>query len=100
MNAVNMGDKPSATIAQVASRKTAEAAADLYPESAELILDKSYMNDIPGSVKSKDELFQRMNELEEFWGQKVSRSKMVSQLQECLKGRILKQTSFSCSTVR
>ena len=71
MTAVNMGDRPSSTIAQVALRKTAEAAADLYPESAELILNNSYMDDIPGSVKSEEgELFQRTNELEEILGAK------------------------------
>ena len=65
MTVVNMGDRPSATIAQIALRKSAEAAAEVYPESSELILKNSYMDDIPGSVRSDTELFQRMTEIEE-----------------------------------
>ena len=50
ITAVNMGDKPSATIAQIALRKTAEAVAEKYPESSEIITKNSYMDDIPASV--------------------------------------------------
>ena len=65
MTAVNMGDRPSATIAQVALRKTAEAAVDRYPESAKIILKNSYMDDIPASVKTEEEALQRMSEINE-----------------------------------
>ena len=37
ITAVNMGDRPSATIAQIALHKTAEAAAKQFPESSEII---------------------------------------------------------------
>ena len=50
MTVVNMGDKPSATIAQIALRKTAEEAKEEFPESIEIILQNSYMDDISGSV--------------------------------------------------
>ena len=55
MTAVNMGDRPSATIAQLALRKTAEEAIQTYPEAANTILRNAYMDDIPGSTASASE---------------------------------------------
>ena len=55
MTAVNMGDKPSATIAQVALRKTAQKAVGEFPEAAGIITDNSYMDDIVASVSNEQE---------------------------------------------
>ena len=52
MTAVNMGDRPSATIAQVALRKSAELFASEYPEASNLIVKNAYMDDIPASTNS------------------------------------------------
>ena len=65
MTAVNMGDRPSATIAQIALRKTAESALNRYPESANIILQNAYMDDIPGSVNTEQEAEQCMSEIDE-----------------------------------
>ena len=54
MTAVNMGDRPSATIAQVAVRKTAGMAGNEYSEAKEIIVKNSYKDDIPGSAKSRE----------------------------------------------
>ena len=55
MTVVNMGDRPSATIAQIALRKTAFSSKDKYPESTEIIIRNSYMDDIPGGANSQEE---------------------------------------------
>jgi len=55
MTAVNMGDKPSATIAQISLRKSAAEFADLHPEAAKVITDDSYMDDIASSTCSLGE---------------------------------------------
>ena len=55
MTAVNMGDKPSATIAQVALRKTAQKSLGEFPEAAGIITDNSYMDDIVASVSNEQE---------------------------------------------
>ena len=52
---VNMGDRPSATIAQVALRETAEREAHNYPEEACIIKDNAYMDDILGSTTTPEE---------------------------------------------
>ena len=52
MTKLNMGDKPSAAIAQAALRKTAEMAPDHLKEAAEIILRNSHMDDICGSTDS------------------------------------------------
>jgi len=65
MTAVNMGDKPSATIAQVALRKTAEESLYEFPEASNIILDNSYMDDISASVDCEEVAFQRMKEIED-----------------------------------
>jgi len=50
MTAVNMGDRPSATIAQIALRKSAEEESIVLPEAAKIITENSYMDDILGST--------------------------------------------------
>ena len=64
ITAVNMGDRPSATIAQVALRKTAEAAKEIFPESAHIIINNSYMDDISASVDDEAEAISRMGEID------------------------------------
>ena len=62
---VNMGDKPSATIAQVALKKTAQESQDDFPEASSIILDNSYMDDISSSVESEEVAFRCMTEIED-----------------------------------
>jgi len=64
ITAVNMGDRPSAAIAQVALRKTAEASKDIYPESAGIVINNSYMDDISASVDNESEATLRMDEID------------------------------------
>ena len=64
MTAVNMGDKPAAAIAQTALKMTAEEAMQEHPEASKIILENSYMDDIPASVASREEGLQRMREIE------------------------------------
>ena len=52
---VNMGNRPSSTIAQAALKKTADRESDTYPEEARVVQDNSYMNDILGSADSQEE---------------------------------------------
>ena len=63
ITAVNMGDRPSATIAQTALRKTAEKAAGEFPKAADIIVSNSYMDDISGSEETKAEACARMEEI-------------------------------------
>ena len=49
---VSFGDKPSATIATIALRKTAEMSRDKYPEAADIIQRNTYMDDI---IESTDD---------------------------------------------
>ena len=55
---VLFGDKPSATIATVALRKTAELSRDKYPEAADIIQRNTYMDDI---IESTDDRKQAIN---------------------------------------
>ena len=55
MTKLNMGDKPSAAIAQAALRKTAEMAPEQLNKAAEIILRNSHMDDICGSTDSIEE---------------------------------------------
>ena len=64
MTAVNMGDRPSATIAQVALRKTAEEAANSHPEASTVIIRNSYMDDILNSTDTKPESMLLRTEIE------------------------------------
>ena len=70
MTAVNMGDRPSATIAQTALRKTAQDAKQKFPEAAEIIIRNSYMDDIPGSADSMIEAKRYTKEMQEILGGK------------------------------
>ena len=49
---VSFGDKPSATIATVALRKTAQMGKEVRPEATRIILENTYMDDID-SVRDK-----------------------------------------------
>ena len=53
---VNMGDKPSSTIAQGALQKTAERESVQYPEESKIICDNTYMDDILGSVDTEADM--------------------------------------------
>ena len=55
ITAVNMGDRPSATFAIVALKKTAERKQKELPEAAKTISDNSYMDDIIDSVPNQQE---------------------------------------------
>ena len=65
ITAVNMGDRPAAAIAQTALRRTAEEARIAYPEASRLIVDNSYMDDIPGSTETKEKGLELMKQTEE-----------------------------------
>ena len=47
---VNMGDRPSGTIATVALHKTAVIGEKMYPQAAEIVINSSYVDDIVDSV--------------------------------------------------
>ena len=49
---VNFGDRPSATIAQIVLRKSADKASESFPLAARVIKENSYMDD-PGSTGYK-----------------------------------------------
>ena len=70
MTVVNMGDRPAAAIAQTALRKTAEESYKHYPEASKIILQNSYMHDIPASVKSEEERLKVTSEAEEILAKK------------------------------
>ena len=63
MTALNMGDRPSGTIAIAALRKTAGMSSDEFPRSSETILRNSYMDDIPESVKIREEALALTSEI-------------------------------------
>lgn len=75
MTRVNMGDRPSSAIAQSALQKTAEEALQNYPAAANLILQNSYMDDMPGSVDNENEALQVMNDIETILSRKGFRIK-------------------------
>ena len=56
MTAVNMGDRPSGTMAIATLRKMAEMSKDEFPRSSETILNNSYMDDIHELVTVKESL--------------------------------------------
>ncbi|XP_057294660.1 uncharacterized protein LOC130623195 [Hydractinia symbiolongicarpus] len=64
MTAVNFGDKPSATMAMVALRKTAEKQRQNYPISCKAIIDNSYMDDITDNADNAEEVIQRTREID------------------------------------
>ena len=65
ITAVNMRDRPLATIAIVALKKTAERKQKELPEAAKTISDSSYMDDIIDSVSDQQEATKRTKEIEE-----------------------------------
>ena len=64
ITAVNMGDRPSACIAQVCLRKSAERYQQEHPEAAKIIIRNAYMDDIASSSTSKDEAESNMKEMD------------------------------------
>jgi hypothetical protein len=93
MTAVNMGDRPASAIAQTALRMTAEEAAIDYPEASNLIVNNSYMDDIPASASSEKVGMKLMNDIEKlleekgfkikgwtFSGQKAKKDKSEDQV--------------------
>lgn len=64
MTSVNMGDRPSGTIAMVVLRKTAEMSKNEFPQAYETILSNSYMDDIPDSVNTEEEAEKVMKEID------------------------------------
>ena len=70
ITAVNMGDRPSATIAQIALRKTAEDAVEEYPVPADIVTNNAYMDDILGSVVAREEAMKIMDEIDKILGNK------------------------------
>ena len=61
---VNMGDRPSTAIAQIALRKTAEEVAKEFSEASKIIVKNSYMDDIPASVNTMENAQRIMKEIE------------------------------------
>ena len=55
ITAVNMGDRPSGTIATIALYKTAEMAEVQYPNEAKVIKKSSYVDDIVDSVETAEQ---------------------------------------------
>ncbi len=55
MTALNMGDRPASTIAQICLKKAAEDAVQQYPEASVAIIENSYMDDILGSSPTASE---------------------------------------------
>ena len=64
MTAVNMGDRPSATIAQIALRKSAEMSKESFPRAAEIIIESTYMDDITASTNSTKESYLLTQQIE------------------------------------
>ena len=52
---VNMGDRPSGTIATVALHKTAQISEHQFPQEADIIINSSYMDDISDSVDGRED---------------------------------------------
>ena len=55
MQVVNFGDRPSATIALIALRKTAEIFKQELPEASNMLICNSYMDDIVDCKASNEE---------------------------------------------
>ena len=68
MTVLNMGDKPSAAIAQICLKDAAESSRTEHPESSAIIEDNSYMDDILGSVATSLERALRTREITETLG--------------------------------
>ena len=63
---VSFGDKPSATIATVALRKTAQMGEELFPEAAKIVMENTYMDDIIDSVSDKRKALSITRDIERF----------------------------------
>ena len=63
ITAVNMGDRPSGTIAIVALRKTAIKGVKEYPKAAEVVINSSYVDDIVDSVGTIEEAYKLTNDI-------------------------------------
>ena len=62
---LSFGDKPDSAMAQIALRKTAEDAADTYPEAAQVLKNNTYMDDICDSVTTATRAEQLTKEVDE-----------------------------------
>lgn len=62
---LTFGDKPAPAMAQIALRKTADQAKDLYPEAAQILKNNTYMDDICDSVRTVQEAKRMTTELDE-----------------------------------
>ena len=62
---LTFGDKPAPAMPQIALRKTADQAKDLYPEAAQILKNNTYMDDICESVRSAQEAMRLTTELDE-----------------------------------
>ncbi|XP_071519126.1 uncharacterized protein [Panulirus ornatus] len=65
LQTVTFGDRPSGVIAMTALHKTAEMFKDKYPETAAMIINNSYVDDILHSCESAEEALERMKTTEE-----------------------------------
>ncbi|XP_071519109.1 uncharacterized protein [Panulirus ornatus] len=66
LQTVTFGDRPIGVIAITAFHKTAEMFKDKYPETADMIINNSYVDDILHSCESAEETLERMKTTEEF----------------------------------
>ena len=51
---LTFGDKPAPAMAEIALRKTADEAKEVFPKAAQVLKKNSYMDDICNSVRSKE----------------------------------------------
>ena len=84
---VNFGNTPSATIAMIALRKTAELSQDDYPKASKIILENSYMDDIADSIENEEKSVKVCNEIDEILkrGGFFTKGWILSALKGCLK---------------
>ena len=68
MTAVNMGDRPTGTIAMIALHKTAEMCRDEFPHASETVLKNSYRDNIPESTATMQEAVKITAEIDEILG--------------------------------
>ena len=100
MTSVNVGDRPSGTIAMIVLRKTAEMSKSEFPQACQTIISNSYMDDIMDSVDLVDEARKVMGEIDEVLDKGVSRSKSGHAREEhedVQQTRTLNRRLFSCS---
>ncbi|XP_071519122.1 uncharacterized protein [Panulirus ornatus] len=65
LQTVTFGDRPSGVIAMTALHKTVEMFKDKYPETAAMIINNSYVDDILHSCESAEEALERLKTTEE-----------------------------------